>query len=167
MCDEADKCPGTPAGAKVDKVGCPLEQTLKVLFDFDKAVLKNEGKAKLDDLATKVNAINLEVVIAIGHTDSIGADAYNQKLSEQRANAEAIELLRAVGAGAYDFLCKPVDMDELTLVLQRCVYLAELEARGVAALAVSGYVAYLAATPAAMLDGMLVLMAISLVSHSG
>jgi len=35
--------------------------------------------------------------------------------------------LRAIGAGAYDFLCKPVDMDELTLVLQRCVYLAELE----------------------------------------
>src|SRR5450759_5066782 len=35
--------------------------------------------------------------------------------------------LRAVGAGAYDFLCKPVDMDELGLVLQRCVYLAELE----------------------------------------
>jgi len=35
--------------------------------------------------------------------------------------------LRAVGAGAYDFLCKPVDMDELRLLLQRCVYLAELE----------------------------------------
>jgi two-component system NtrC family response regulator len=35
--------------------------------------------------------------------------------------------MRAVGAGAYDFLCKPVDMDELGLVLQRCVYLAELE----------------------------------------
>ena len=35
--------------------------------------------------------------------------------------------LRAVGAGAYDFLCKPVDMDELKLVLQRCVYVAELE----------------------------------------
>jgi two-component system NtrC family response regulator len=35
--------------------------------------------------------------------------------------------LRAVGAGAYDFLCKPVDMDELGLVLQRCVYLADLE----------------------------------------
>ena len=35
--------------------------------------------------------------------------------------------LRAVGAGAYDFLCKPVDMDELRLVLQRCVYVAELE----------------------------------------
>ena len=35
--------------------------------------------------------------------------------------------LRAVGAGAYDFLCKPVNMDELRLVLQRCVYVAKLE----------------------------------------
>jgi two-component system NtrC family response regulator len=35
--------------------------------------------------------------------------------------------LRAVGAGASDFLCKPVDMDQLALVLQRCVYMAELE----------------------------------------
>ena len=58
-----------------------------VLFDFDKAVLKNEGKNKLDDLATKVKAINLEVVIAIGHTDSIGSDAYNQKLSVRRAES--------------------------------------------------------------------------------
>ena len=58
-----------------------------VLFDFDKAVLKNEGKSKLDDLATKVKAINLEVVIAIGHTDSVGADAYNQKLSVRRAES--------------------------------------------------------------------------------
>src|SRR5262245_17453461 len=36
--------------------------------------------------------------------------------------------VRAVGAGAYDFLCKPVDMEELGLVLQRCIYVAELEA---------------------------------------
>ena len=58
-----------------------------VLFDFDKSVLKNEGKSKLDDLAGKVKAINLEVVIAIGHTDGIGSDAYNQKLSVRRAEA--------------------------------------------------------------------------------
>ena len=58
-----------------------------VLFDFDKAVLKNEGKSKLDDLAGRINGINLEVVIAIGHTDSIGADAYNQKLSVRRAES--------------------------------------------------------------------------------
>ena len=58
-----------------------------VLFDFDKSVIKAEGKSKLDDLAMKVRAINLEVVIATGHTDSIGSDAYNQKLSVRRAEA--------------------------------------------------------------------------------
>ncbi len=56
-------------------------------FDFDKAVLKPEGKAKLDDLVGKVKGINLEVIIAVGHTDSVGADAYNQKLSVRRAEA--------------------------------------------------------------------------------
>ncbi|GGI54168.1 outer membrane protein OmpA [Oxalicibacterium solurbis] len=56
-------------------------------FDFDKAVLKPDGKAKLDDLASKLNGLNLEVIIAVGHTDSIGPDAYNQKLSVRRAEA--------------------------------------------------------------------------------
>ncbi|MCC6209673.1 MAG: OmpA family protein [Burkholderiales bacterium] len=76
-----------PAPAKPKPVAEKVTLAADVLFDFDKAVLKNEGKAKLDDLATKVNAINLEVVIAIGHTDSIGADAYNQKLSVRRAES--------------------------------------------------------------------------------
>ena len=49
-------------------------------FDFDKSVLKAEGKAKLDDLVGKVKGINLEVIIAVGHTDTVGDDAYNQKL---------------------------------------------------------------------------------------
>ena len=56
-------------------------------FDFDKAVLKAEGKAKLDDLVSKVKAINLEVIIAVGHTDATGDDAYNQKLSVARSEA--------------------------------------------------------------------------------
>jgi OOP family OmpA-OmpF porin len=56
-------------------------------FDFDKATLKPEGKAKLDDLSGKVSGITLEVIIAVGHTDSVGSDAYNQKLSEKRAQA--------------------------------------------------------------------------------
>ena len=56
-------------------------------FDFDKSVLKAEGKAKLDDLVGKVQGINLEVIIAVGHTDSVGSDAYNQKLSVKRADA--------------------------------------------------------------------------------
>jgi OOP family OmpA-OmpF porin len=56
-------------------------------FDFDKAVLKPEAKAKLDDLVSKTGAINLEVIIAVGHTDSVGSDAYNQKLSVKRSEA--------------------------------------------------------------------------------
>jgi len=56
-------------------------------FDFDKSVLKPEGRAKLDDLVSKIQGINLEVIIAVGHTDSIGSDAYNQKLSVRRAEA--------------------------------------------------------------------------------
>jgi len=56
-------------------------------FDFDKSVLKPEGKAKLDDLVSKVKGINLEVIIAVGHTDAVGSDAYNQKLSVRRSEA--------------------------------------------------------------------------------
>jgi len=56
-------------------------------FDFDKAVLKPAGKSKLNDLVDKIKSINLEVIIAIGHTDSVGPEAYNQKLSVRRANA--------------------------------------------------------------------------------
>ena len=58
-----------------------------VLFDFDKSVIKPEGRSKLDDLAAKVKGINLEVVIAIGHADSIGSDEYNQRLSVRRAES--------------------------------------------------------------------------------
>lgn len=58
-----------------------------VLFDFDKSVIKPEGRAKLDDLVGKVKGVALEVIIAIGHTDSVGGDAYNQRLSVRRAEA--------------------------------------------------------------------------------
>lgn len=58
-----------------------------VNFDFDKATIKPAGKSKLDDLASKVKTINLEVVIAIGHADEIGTDEYNQKLSVRRAES--------------------------------------------------------------------------------
>ncbi|WP_163047474.1 OmpA family protein, partial [Acinetobacter nosocomialis] len=56
-------------------------------FDFDKATLKPEATAKLDDLVSKTKGINLEVIIAVGHTDSVGSDAYNQKLSIRRSEA--------------------------------------------------------------------------------
>ena len=73
----------TPAPAVASKVTYAAD----AFFDFDKSVLKPEGKAKLDDLASKVKGINLEVIIAVGHTDSVGTDAYNQKLSVRRSEA--------------------------------------------------------------------------------
>jgi OOP family OmpA-OmpF porin len=57
------------------------------LFDFNKADLKAEGKAKLDDLSGKLKGINLEVIIAIGHADRFGTDKYNNALSLKRAEA--------------------------------------------------------------------------------
>lgn len=57
------------------------------LFDFNKAVLRPAGKAALDDLVAKSKALKVEVIIAVGHTDRIGSDAYNMKLSVRRAAA--------------------------------------------------------------------------------
>jgi OOP family OmpA-OmpF porin len=57
------------------------------LFDFDKADVKPEGKAALDDLMVKLQGMNTEVMIAVGHTDSVGTAAYNEKLSLRRADA--------------------------------------------------------------------------------
>ena len=57
------------------------------LFDFDKAILKPAGKEKLDDLASKIQGLNLEVVVATGYTDRIGSDKYNDRLSLRRAQA--------------------------------------------------------------------------------
>lgn len=57
------------------------------LFDFDKAVVKPEGKAALDDMLSKLQGMNTEVMIAVGHTDSVGSNEYNQKLSLRRADA--------------------------------------------------------------------------------
>ncbi len=83
--------PTPAAAAPVAPAPAPISEKVSfaadALFDFDKSVLKAEGKSKLDDLASKLSDINLEVIIAVGHTDSIGTDAYNQKLSIRRAEA--------------------------------------------------------------------------------
>lgn len=76
-----------PAPAPQPPAATKVTYAADAFFDFDKAVLKPEGKAKLDDLVQKVKGINLEVIIAVGHTDSIGTDRYNQKLSVRRAEA--------------------------------------------------------------------------------
>lgn len=91
--------PAPAPAAPAPVVAAPVPTSEKVsfaadaLFDFDKAVLKKEGKAKLDDLTGKLQGVNLEVIIAVGHTDSVGTDAYNQKLSIRRAEAVKAYLL--------------------------------------------------------------------------
>lgn len=71
-----------------------------VLFDFDRSVLKPAGKTQLDNLIDQIRGLDVEVVIVIGHADWIGTDAYNQKLSERRANAVKSYLVsQGVAAG--------------------------------------------------------------------
>jgi OmpA-OmpF porin, OOP family len=76
-----------PAPEKPKPVAEKVTFAADVLFDFDKAVIKPEGKSKLDDISNKAKGVNLEVVIAIGHADSVGSDAYNQRLSLRRAES--------------------------------------------------------------------------------
>jgi OOP family OmpA-OmpF porin len=79
--------PPPPPPAAPAAVSEKVTYAADTFFDFDKSVLKPEARAKLDDLVQKTKGINLEVIIAVGHTDSIGTEEYNQKLSERRAAA--------------------------------------------------------------------------------
>ena len=82
--------PPAPKGAALPAAkptGDKITVSADALFDFDKATLRPEGKKKLDEVVAKAKAIKLEVIIAVGHTDHFGSDAYNQKLSERRAAA--------------------------------------------------------------------------------
>ena len=108
-CDGAAKPPPPPAPAAAPRVAPPpppaaapapapaaapaaptsekVTFAADTFFDFDKAVLKPDGTAKLDDLVGKTKGINLGVIIAVGHTDATGPDGYNQQLSVRRADA--------------------------------------------------------------------------------
>ena len=86
----APAAPAAPAAAPAalaQPAATKVTYAADTFFDFDKSVLKPAAKAKLDDLLDKIKSINLEVIIAIGHTDSVGSDEYNQKLSMRRSNA--------------------------------------------------------------------------------
>ncbi|AWI77378.1 MAG: hypothetical protein C0607_05210 [Azoarcus sp.] len=89
--DKCVKMAAAPAPTPAAPMPKPTAEKIKLsadaLFDFDKAVLKSDGMAKLDELASKSKAVKLEVILAVGHTDRLGSDAYNQKLSERRAAA--------------------------------------------------------------------------------
>lgn len=75
--------PAAPPAPTSEKVTFAAD----AFFDVNRAILKPEAKAKLDDLVDKTKGINLEVIIAVGHTDSDGSDSANQALSMRRSEA--------------------------------------------------------------------------------
>ena len=89
--DSLDKCPDTPKGIKVDEVGCPVpipekvSITLLVEFDFDKAVVKPQYHGDIEKVANFLKAYPKTTGELEGHTDSIGTEEYNMKLSMRRA----------------------------------------------------------------------------------
>lgn len=109
--DRRDRCPDTPADTPVEHHGCPLPQypasvkpveppvseviTLNgnVLFAYNQSELMPEARSELDSLMAKLQNADVASIKVIGHTDSQGSDAYNQKLSERRASSVAAYLL--------------------------------------------------------------------------
>jgi OOP family OmpA-OmpF porin len=91
--DSKDECPNTPKGVAVDEVGCAQTITLRVMFGFDEATIKPEFMEKIEEVATFMKTHEQFNVKLEGHTDSKGSEAYNQKLSIQRANAVAKTLM--------------------------------------------------------------------------
>jgi OmpA-OmpF porin, OOP family len=109
--DGVDRCPNTLRGAQVDQYGCAIKQVVTlegVHFEYDSARLTPDSMAILDKVAeTLQGQPSMEVEIA-GHCSNEGSDAYNQRLSEQRADSVrrylvnrgiASHRLRAVGYG--------------------------------------------------------------------
>ncbi|MEQ8798850.1 MAG: OmpA family protein [Salinisphaeraceae bacterium] len=90
--DDNDECPGTPVGTEVDASGCPVEKdepiVLKgVTFEFNSDRLTADAENRLDNVVNALmTAEDIDVRVE-GHTDNIGSDAYNQELSQDRADS--------------------------------------------------------------------------------
>jgi outer membrane protein OmpA-like peptidoglycan-associated protein len=109
VCDTADKCPNTPAGDRVGPNGCSCDVVIRTHFAFDSAELTAEDKATLDKAAARLKELNFVEGTVTGHTDNVGEEAYNQKLSERRAQAVA-DYLSAQGVAPGRF--KVIGMGE-------------------------------------------------------
>lgn len=87
--DDLDQCPNTPAGARVDAQGCVIEQTIvmrDITFEFNSSRLTSNAQRLMENVVAFLrNDPDAKIVIS-GHTDSIGSEAYNLKLSQERAN---------------------------------------------------------------------------------
>ena len=91
VCDNVDRCPGTPAGVVVDEYGCEkvIRLNLGVNFATDSSKISPEFMNEIKNVSDVLVAHPDYKVILEGHTDSTGSDAYNQKLSLRRAAAVA------------------------------------------------------------------------------
>lgn len=97
--DSLDECPNTMAKSKVDSVGCMTLVNLNINFDTNKSNIKDSYNTRIVEFANMLKA-NPKLKATIGaHTDSVGSDAYNQKLSERRA-ASTVEALKALKVDA-------------------------------------------------------------------
>jgi len=89
----ATAAPGCDGYLTAKKAAAPSVTQSKItlqadtLYDFNKSDLKPEGKATLDKIAKDLSKIKLEVIIAVGNTDSVGTDAYNMALGQRRAQS--------------------------------------------------------------------------------
>ncbi len=86
--------------APVAEPAAPVRVELDVKFDFDKAVVKEESRGDIKSLADFMSQYPSTSTVVEGHTDSVGTEAYNQKLSEHRANAVRDVLVNQYGVEA-------------------------------------------------------------------
>jgi OOP family OmpA-OmpF porin len=85
--DRLDQCPDTAPGTRVGKFGCDCDVTVRLTFAIDSAELTAEDKRILDETAEQLKRLQFMTGVAEGHTDSTGSEAHNQRLSERRARA--------------------------------------------------------------------------------
>jgi outer membrane protein OmpA-like peptidoglycan-associated protein len=94
--DPNDRCPDTPRGDRVGPNGCSCDVSVQLQFAFDSSELTEDDKQTLTDVARRLSELNFVSGVAEGHTDSVGSDAYNQSLSERRAQA-VVDFLAGLG----------------------------------------------------------------------
>jgi outer membrane protein len=99
VADNGDQCPDTPRGERVGPQGCSCDVTRQVAFKLNSAELTDGDKAALDEMATNLSRLQFVAGMVVGHTDSSGAEAYNQQLSERRA-AAVVKYLESKGISA-------------------------------------------------------------------
>lgn len=103
VCDDKDRCPGTPAGTRVDSDGCPLPVAeiasikLNVHFAFDSSKVQERYFADISELADFLKRFSDLQVDVEGHTDSVGTEEYNKALSQRRAGAVVDVLVNQYG----------------------------------------------------------------------